>query len=157
MPSRVGTSPCNLSFLRVARRSGVIASMGRAVHNQAERWRWLLYVVLAIVGALLTFVGARAQQKATDDATFRKLIDSFCMAWSTGTAEAPGKFYAKDSGLVFYDVAPFAHHGWEESHDGEQQERMDNASELELSAREDLRAAGVGMLGCTVLPMDEVH
>src|SRR5882762_5006194 len=81
-------------------------SVGRAVHKNAERWRWLLYVALAIVGALLTFVGARAQQKATDDATFRKLIDSSCEAWSTGTAEAPAKFYAKDNGLVFYDVAP---------------------------------------------------
>src|SRR5258708_3633482 len=131
--SIVGTSPCNLSFLRVARRSGVIASMGRAVHNHAERWRWVLYVVLAIVGALLTFVGARAQQKATDDATFRKLIDSFCMAWSTGTAEAPGKFYAKDSGLVFYDVAPFAYHGWKEFHDGVQKEFLDNASEIKRS------------------------
>src|SRR5258708_1395848 len=59
----------------VARRYGMAASMGRAVHKNAERWRWVLYVALAIVGALLTFVGARAQQKATDDATFRKLVD----------------------------------------------------------------------------------
>jgi len=39
------------------------ASIGRPVHKNAERWRWLLYVALAITGALLTFVGARAQQK----------------------------------------------------------------------------------------------
>src|SRR5258708_21698053 len=75
--------------------------MGRAVGKNAERWRWLVYVALALVGALLTFVGARAQQKATDDATFRKLVDNFCAAWSTGNAEAPGKFYAKDSGSFF--------------------------------------------------------
>ena len=96
------------------------ASMSRAVPNNTERWRWVMYVGLAIVGALLTFVGARAQQKATDDATFRRLIDSFCTAWSTGNAEAPAKFYAKDNGLVFYDVAPFAYHGWREYHDGAQ-------------------------------------
>ncbi len=37
------------------------------------RWRWLLYVVLAFAGGLLTFVGARAQQRASDDATFHRL------------------------------------------------------------------------------------
>ena len=69
----------------------MIASMGRAVHNQAERWRWLLYVVLAIVGALLTFVGARAQQKATDDATFRKMFDvNFNSAFYLLRAVIPG-------------------------------------------------------------------
>src|SRR5260370_36032128 len=129
------------SVPRVARRFEVTISMGRAVDKNAERWRWLLYVVLAIAGALLTFVGARAQQKATDDATFRKLVDNFCAAWSTGNAEAPGKFYAKDSGLVFYDVAPFAYHGWKEFHDGVQKEFLDNASEIKLTAGKALRGA----------------
>ncbi len=112
------------------------ASMGRAVHNNAERWRWVLYVVLAIIGALLTFVGARAQQKATDDATFRKL-----------------KFYAKDSGLVFYDVAPFSYHGWKEFHDGVQKEFLDNASEIKLTAGKDLRVTRRGMIAWTIVPM----
>src|SRR5260370_1046874 len=51
-------------------------SMGSAVRHMGERWRWALYVALAIAGALRTFGGARAQQKATDDPTFPKLIDS---------------------------------------------------------------------------------
>ena len=36
-------------------------SVVRTVDKNAERWRWLLYVAMAIAGALLTFVGARAQ------------------------------------------------------------------------------------------------
>src|SRR6267378_5019965 len=131
--------PLHFSRSRVERRYGMTASVGRAVHKNAERWRWLLYVALAIVGALLTFVSARAQQKATDDATFRKLIDSSCEAWSTGTAEGPARFYAKDNGLVFYDVAPFAYHGWKEFHDGVQKEFLDNASEIKLTAGRDLK------------------
>src|SRR2546422_4563710 len=127
--------------------------MGRAVDKNSGRWRWLLYVVLAIVGALVTFVGARAQQKATDDATFRKLIDSFCAAWSTGNAEAPGKFYAKDSGLVFYDVAPFAYHGWKEYHDGVQKEFLDKASEIKLTAGKELKVTRRGMIAWTIVPM----
>ncbi|HJX95489.1 MAG TPA: hypothetical protein VJ324_07735, partial [Candidatus Acidoferrum sp.] len=78
-----------------------------AIARSGERWRWLLYVALALAGGLLTFVGARAQQKATDDATFRKLIDAYCEAWSSGNADNAARFYAKEDGLVFYDVAPF--------------------------------------------------
>jgi hypothetical protein len=80
---------------------------GRDVGVPGGRWRWLLYVAVAFAGAMLTFVGARAQQKASDDAKFRKLIDDYCAAWSTGNADAPAKFYSKDEGLVFYDIAPF--------------------------------------------------
>jgi hypothetical protein len=38
------------------------------------RPHWFIYVAVAFFGGLLTFAGARAQQKASDDATFRKLI-----------------------------------------------------------------------------------
>ena len=129
------------------------ASMGRPVHNNAERWRWVLYVALAIVGALLTFVGARAQQKATDDATFRKLIDSYCAAWSTGNAEAPAKFYAKDNGLVFYDVAPFSYHSWKEYHDGVQKEFLEGAAEIKLTAGKDLKVDRRGTVAWMTVPM----
>jgi ketosteroid isomerase-like protein len=129
------------------------ASMGRSVTKNAERWRWLLYVALALAGALVTFVGARAQQKVTDDATFRKLVDGLCTAWSTGNAEAPAKFYAKDNGLVFYDVAPFAYHGWKEFHDGVQKEFLDNASEIKLTAGKDLKVTRRGTIAWTVVPM----
>jgi len=129
------------------------ASVDRTIHKNAERWRWLLYVALAMVGALLTFVGARAQQKATDEATFRKLIDSYCAAWSTGTADAPAKFYAMDDGLVFYDVAPFAYHGWKEYHDGVQKEFLENASEIKLTAGKDLKVTRRGVIAWSTVPM----
>jgi hypothetical protein len=93
------------------------------------RRRWLLYVVLAFVGGLLTFAGARAQQRASDDATFRELIEGCCAAWSSGNAEAPFSFYAKDNGLVFYDLAPFAYHGWKEYHDRVQRELFGRPAE----------------------------
>jgi ketosteroid isomerase-like protein len=127
--------------------------MGRSVTKSSERWRWLSYVALALVGALLTFVGARAQQKATDDATFRKLVDGLCVAWSTGNAEAPAKFYAKDAGLVFYDIAPFSYHGWKEYHDGVQKEFLDNASEIKLTAGKELKVSRRGMIAWTIVPM----
>src|SRR6202171_4916800 len=129
------------------------ASMGRLVRKNAERGAWLLYVARAIAGALLTFVGARAQQEAADNGNFRKLIDSYCAAWSTGSAEAPAKFYAKENGLVFYDVAPFAYHSWKEYHDGVQKEFLETAESLKLTAGKELKVTRRGMVAWTTVPM----
>jgi len=127
--------------------------MGHTARSRREHWRWLLYVALALAGAMLTFVGARAQQKASDDAVFRRLIENYCAAWSTGNAEAPAKFYAKDSGLVFYDVAPFAYHGWKEYHDGVQKEFLDSAESIKLTAGKELKVTRRGMIAWTTVPM----
>lgn len=120
---------------------------------RSERWRWLLYVAMAIAGALLTFVGARAQQKASDDAKFRKLIDDYCAAWSTGKPDNPAKFYARDASLVFYDIAPFQYHGWKEYHDGVQKEFFDNASSASLTAGKDLKVTRRGTIVWTTVSM----
>jgi ketosteroid isomerase-like protein len=116
-------------------------------------WCWLLYVAMALAGALLTFVGARAQQKPSDDADFRTLIDGYCAAWSTGDADAPAKFYAKENGLVFYDLAPFAYHGWKESHDGVQQVLFANMASGSLTAGKDLKVSRHGTVAWTVVSM----
>lgn len=118
-----------------------------------ERWRWLLYVAMALAGALLTFVGARAQQHASDDAKFRKLIDDYCAAWNTGNADAPAKFYAKDNGLIFYDLAPFAYHGWKEYHDGVQKEFFANMASGSLTAGKDLKVSRHGTVAWTTVSM----
>ncbi|MGC1617231.1 MAG: nuclear transport factor 2 family protein [Candidatus Acidiferrum sp.] len=117
------------------------------------RWRWLLYVALALAGGLLTFAGARAEQKASDDATFRKIIDAYCAAWSTGNADAPARFYSKEKGLVFYDVAPFAYHSWKEYHDGVQKEFFDNMVSGTLTAGKDLKVSRHGSVAWTTVPM----
>ena len=118
-----------------------------------QGYRRLLYVVLALSGALLTFVGARAQQRATDEATFRKLIDDYCEAWSTGSTDAPAKFYAQDDGLVFYDVAPFSYHGWKEYSPGVHQALLENAASLKLTAAQDMKVTRRGTVAWTVVPM----
>jgi ketosteroid isomerase-like protein len=120
---------------------------------KVERWRWLLYVGLAFFGALLTFVGARAQQQATDTATFRKLIDDYCLAWSSGDTAKPAKFYAKEQGLVFYDLAPFSYSSWKEYQVGVQKEFFDNAAAASLTAGKDLKVSRRGSIAWTTVPM----
>src|SRR5271170_3022564 len=103
------------------------------------RHHWSLYILFAFLGALVTFVGARAEQKASDDATFRKLIDGYCAAWSTGNADNAAKFYAKEDGLVFYDITPFSYHSWKDYHDGVKAAVLDNMASGSLTAGKDLK------------------
>jgi ketosteroid isomerase-like protein len=121
--------------------------------NAFSRHHWLLYVVLAFFGGLLTFVGARAQQKASDDATFRKLIDGYCAAWSSGNVTNASKYYAKDDGLVFYDVTPFSYAGWKEYAVGVQKAILDNAASASLTAGKQLKVTRRGNVAWTTVPM----
>jgi ketosteroid isomerase-like protein len=120
---------------------------------RVERWRWLLYVGLALAGALLTFVGARAQQKATDTANFRKLTDDYCAAWSSGKPDAAARFYAKEQGLVYYDIKPFSYHSWAEYREGVQKAFFDNITSGTLTAGKDLKVTRRGTIAWTTVPM----
>ena len=114
---------------------------------------WMLYVLIAFFGGLLTFAGARAQQRATDDATFRKLIDGYCAAWSTGDPNNAAKYYAKEDGLIFYDVAPFSYNGWKEYDVGVRKEFLDQVQSISLTAGKELKATRHGNIAWTTVPM----
>src|SRR5271157_6446501 len=117
------------------------------------RYNWVIYVALAFLGGLLTFVGAMAEQKATDDATFRKLTDAYCAAWSSGNPDNAAKFYAKNDGLVFYDVAPFSYNSWKEYAPGVQQQFLETAASVSLTAGKDLKVTRHGNIAWLTVPM----
>jgi ketosteroid isomerase-like protein len=114
---------------------------------------WILYVVIALFGGLLTFAGARAQQRATDDATFRKLIDGYCAAWSTGDPNNAAKYYAKEDGFIFYDLAPFSYSGWKEYDAGVRKELLDQMVSGSLTAGKELKVTRHGNIAWTTVPM----
>jgi ketosteroid isomerase-like protein len=126
---------------------------GSPVPGRLHRSRWLLYVALALIGGLLTFVGAHAQQKASQEATFRKLIDSYCEAWSSHNADNAAKFYAKDDGLIFYDLAPFSYHNWNEYREGVKKAFFDNTSSAKLTAGKELKVTRRGNIAWMTVPM----
>jgi ketosteroid isomerase-like protein len=108
---------------------------------------------LAFFGGLLTFVGARAEQKAADDATFRKLIDGYCAAWSSGDPNNAAKYYAKDDGLIFYDVAPFSYGSWKEYDAGVRKAFLDNTVSVSLTAGKELKVTRHGNIAWMTVPM----
>jgi ketosteroid isomerase-like protein len=121
--------------------------------RSAGKKPWPLYGALAIAMALLSFNGARALPSGSDDATFRKLTDDYCAAWSSGSTDNAGKFYAKDDALIFYDVTPFSYQGWKEYVPGVKKALLDNAAEAKLTAGKDLRVTRRGSVAWTTVPM----
>jgi ketosteroid isomerase-like protein len=131
--------------------------MSPASHDSSRasvpRHHWFLYVVFAFVAALVTFVGARAQQKSSDDSIFRKLTDDYCAAWSSGNPENAAKFYAKDDTLVFYDLAPFSYSGWKQYDAGVRKEFLDSTESVSLTAGKELKVTRHGNIAWTTVPM----
>jgi ketosteroid isomerase-like protein len=66
---------------------------------------------------------------------------------------APGRFYAQDHGLVFYDLAPFSYHSWREYQEGVKQEFLDGAAEIKLTAGKELQVSRRGTVAWTTVPM----
>jgi ketosteroid isomerase-like protein len=68
--------------------------------------------------------------------------------------DAPGKFYAQDNGLVFYDLAPFSYHSWKEYQEGVKHEFLDGAAEIiKLTAGKALKVSRRGTVAWTTAPM----
>lgn len=108
-----------------------------------------LVVVLAMV-ALLSVV--KAADTATD-AEFRVLIDRLAVAWSNMDPDQPAPFYAKDEGLVFYDVAPFSYHGWAEYREGVKKNLFDKMTSGKLTAGKDLTVTRRGKVAWTTVTL----
>jgi ketosteroid isomerase-like protein len=128
-------------------------SVPDATRGSGPRHHWVVYVAIAFAGALLTFAGARAGQRATDDSIFRKLTDDYCAAWSSGNLDNPAKFYAQDAGLIYYDLAPFSYRGWADYRTGVQKEFLDEASSVSLVAGKELKVTRHGNIAWTTVPI----
>ena len=114
-----------------------------------------------LAGALMLFAAApcRAQKSQAahgakaGDREFAALIDRYCETWSTGDPEKPAELYAKDPDLVFYDLAPFEYHGWEEYKVGVKKAFFDSMSEGKLTRKDDLRVTRRGNLAWTTVTL----
>lgn len=61
---------------------------------------------------------AKSQDAAVE---FKPLIEKLLAGWSTLDTKNVALFYAKDAGLVFFDIAPLRYSGWAEYEKGFQQ------------------------------------
>ncbi len=112
-----------------------------------------LTVAIAVAALFLTLAVSRAASTTSDDATFRKLTDDYCAAWSSGNVDNAAKFYAKEDNLLFYDVTPFSYHGWKEYVPGVKKALLDDAAEAKLTCGKDLKVTRHGSIAWTTVPM----
>lgn len=126
-------------------------------HNERSKpgkWAYLVVGVALVAaltaGVLLTVVKAA---DTAGDAEFRALIDRQAAAWSNMDPDQPAPFYAKDAGLVFYDVAPFSYHGWAEYRDGVKKNLFDKMTSGKLTAGKDLTVTRRGKVAWTTVTL----
>ena len=92
---------------------------------------------LAPICLLLCLAGTSSAQSG-DQAQFKSLLEKFWAAWSTLDVQKAAPFYAKDAGLVFFDVAPLKYTGWEEYQAGAAKVFADWAS-MKAALNDDLK------------------
>jgi uncharacterized protein (TIGR02246 family) len=126
-------------------------------HNERSKpgkWAYLVVGVALVAaltaGVLLTVVKAA---DTAGDAEFRALIDRYAAAWSTSDADQAAPLYAKDAGLIFYDLAPFEYAGWSEYREGVKKTFFDKMTSGKLTHKDDLRVTRRGKLAWTTVSL----
>ena len=66
-------------------------------------------------------------------------VARYYAAWNSLNTDAPAPFYAKDAGLVFFDVLPMQYNGWAEYKAGVQKLFFDQVSGGSLVPNNDLK------------------
>jgi len=109
-------------------------------------------VAALIVGIALIATPARtAGPGKSIDPEFKDLIARYYQAWSKLSTDAPAEFYDKDSGLIFYDVAPLKYNGWAEYKAGVQKNFFDGAASAILTPADDLTVNRRGNVAWTTI------
>src|SRR6266545_1626051 len=106
-------------------------------------------IVLASTVMLLTAVSVSTQTKKAPaktalEAEFKALISQYYTAWSTLDPDNAAKYYAKDSDLVFYDVAPLKYNNWAEYKAGVIKAFTETMSSGKLTPMDDLKVTQRG-------------
>lgn len=85
------------------------------------------------------------------EAEFRVRIERYYAAWNTLNVDSAAPYYAKDAGLVFYDIAPLKYNGWEEYKNGVNSNFFDKVSSAKLVPYHDLKITLRGNVAWTTL------
>ena len=76
--------------------------------------------LIAMLAVWLASCGGPVEPAKTVDATaeLKPLMEQMIADWTTLDPSKAAQYYARDAGLVFYDVAPLKYTGWREYEEG---------------------------------------
>lgn len=108
-------------------------------------------LLMAVTIASLFCIPALAQKvsKGADD--FPGLIKKYYAAWSTLDPDNAAPLYAKEAGLVFFDLVPLKYGGWQEYSDNFKRNVAPGFSSLTITPNNDLKVTRSGNLAVTTL------
>lgn len=113
--------------------------------------------IVGVAGIILLTATAASSKtmttavKQAPDAEFKKLIAEYYKAWSSMNPNNASKFYAKDAGLVFYDIAPLQYHGWDEYKAGVMKAFIEPSVSAVLTPNDDLIVNRRGTIAWTTV------
>ena len=108
-------------------------------------------IVLILLSPLFAYGQSPKAGAHATDAEFKRLIERYYAAWNTLNADSASRFYAKDSGLVFYDNAPLKYNGWDEYRNGVTIGFFEKISTGKLTPYNDLKVSRRGNIVWTTL------
>jgi len=115
--------------------------------------RYLLAVawILGAAGPIPAQTSKAGTAGPDTDRAFTRLIQRYYDAWNSLDVEKAGEFYAKDAGLIFYDITPFEYHGWAAYKEGVKQAFFDKMTSAKLIPNNDLRVTRRGNVAWTTV------
>ena len=115
----------------------------------------ILHRLSVAILSLLLCTNVMSQQASktggSHSTDFAALIKGYYEAWNSHDAEKAGKFYAKDAGLVFYDVAPLKYNSWAEYQEGVKKNFFDQITSGTLTPKDDLKVTQRGKIAWTTV------
>jgi ketosteroid isomerase-like protein len=105
--------------------------------------------LLACLVGMIVFVPATAQRKQGAD--FNKMIKDYYAKWSTLNSDNPAPYYAKDAGLVFFDVDPLKYTSWQQYHDNFKNNVAAGFSSLTITPNDDIKTTRSGNMAFSTL------
>ena len=110
--------------------------------------------VFAIVFAATVFASCPAQAQlrpASVQTEFKELVKTYWTVWGAGDVVKASAMYAKDSGLVFYDLEPLKYVGWSEYEKGVVPNILDKFVSVKFRVNDDLKATERGGIAWTTV------
>jgi len=111
----------------------------------------LVIAMMLSVAASVSAQTKKAPAKTALEAEFKAMIAQYYTAWSTLDPDKAAKLYAKDAGLVFYDVAPLKYNSWAEYKAGVIKAFTETMSSGKLTPNDDLKVTQRGNIVWTTV------
>ncbi len=104
--------------------------------------------LIALIAIVLGVTGATLRMRAAQAPDLTPLVAKYWQAWEKGP-DAAAPLYAKDAGLVFYDLEPVKYTGWTEYKAGVGPNILAKFQTVKFTVTDDVKATVRGKVGWT--------